>query len=75
MKQFIVESWFSVMNHQISPLKNIPDLQVRHVAVTNLSVDVVHNLLNECWLNCRIWNYRYSSCVVDRWCCYDRWHV
>ena len=53
MKQFIVESWFSVMNHQVSPLKNIPDLQVRHVVLQILA-----------WMWCIIFSMSVGSIAV-----------
>ena len=37
MRQFIAESWDSVMNHDFNPLKHIPDLQVRHMVLQILA--------------------------------------
>ena len=37
MRQFIVECWDSVMNHDFNPLKHIPDLQVRHMVLQILA--------------------------------------
>ena len=37
MRTFIVNSWNSVMDSDISPLKNIPDLQVRHLVMQILA--------------------------------------
>ena len=37
MRTFIVNSWNSVMDSDISPLKNIPDLQVRHLIMQVLA--------------------------------------
>jgi hypothetical protein len=37
MRTFIVNSWNSVMNSDVSPLKNIPDLQVRHMIMQVLA--------------------------------------
>ena len=33
MRQFVVDSWDSVMNMDRNPLKNIPDIQTRHLMV------------------------------------------
>ena len=37
MRSFIVDSWNAVMNHNYNPLKNIPDLNVRHMAMQILA--------------------------------------
>ena len=37
MRTFVVNSWNSVMNSDVSPLKNIPDLQVRHMIMQVLA--------------------------------------
>ena len=37
MRTFIVNSWKSVMDSDVSPLKNIPDLQVRHMIMQVLA--------------------------------------
>ena len=37
MRSFIVDSWNVVMNHNYNPLKNIPDLNVRHMAMQILA--------------------------------------
>ncbi len=37
MRQFIVDSWNSVMNADYNPLKKIPDLQVRHLVLQLLA--------------------------------------
>ena len=37
MRTFVVNSWNSVMNSDVSPLKNIPDLQVRHMLMQVLA--------------------------------------
>lgn len=37
MRTFIVNSWNSIMDSQINPLKNIPDLQVRHLVLQVLA--------------------------------------
>ena len=37
MRQFIYDSWNSVMNAEINPLRHIPDLQVRHMVLQVLA--------------------------------------
>jgi len=37
MRTFIVNSWNSIMNADFNPLKNIPDLQVRHLVLQVLA--------------------------------------
>ena len=37
MKKFIYDSWQSVMNAEVNPLKHIPDMQVRHLALQGLA--------------------------------------
>jgi len=37
MRQFIVNSWNGVMDYKHNPLKNIPDLQVRHMVMQVLA--------------------------------------
>ena len=37
MRQFIYDSWNAVMNFNYNPLKNIPDLQVRHMVMQILA--------------------------------------
>ena len=37
MKEYIYESWNSVMDANINPLKNIPNLQVRHLIMQILA--------------------------------------
>lgn len=37
MRKFIFDSWNSVMNYKVNPLKNIPDLQVRHMVMQILA--------------------------------------
>ena len=37
MRTFILNSWKSIMDSDISPLKNIPDLQVRHLIMQILA--------------------------------------
>ncbi len=37
MRQFVFDCWNGVMNAEISPLKNIKDLQVRHLVLQTLA--------------------------------------
>jgi len=37
MKEYIYDTWNSVMDSSISPLKNIPNLQVRHLIMQILA--------------------------------------
>jgi len=37
MKEYIYDTWNSVMDSNISPLKNIPNLQVRHLIMQILA--------------------------------------
>ena len=37
VRQFIIECWDSVMNHDFNPLKHIPDLAVRHMVLQILA--------------------------------------
>ena len=37
MRQFVVDSWDSVMNMDRNPLKNIPDIQTRHLIMQILA--------------------------------------
>ena len=37
MRKFIYDSWNGVMNHDINPLKHIPDLNVRHMVMQVLA--------------------------------------
>jgi len=37
MRQFIYDSWNSVMDAETNPLRNIPDLQVRHMVLQILA--------------------------------------
>ena len=37
MRQFIVNSWNGIMDYKHNPLKNIPDLQVRHMVMQVLA--------------------------------------
>ena len=37
MRQFVYDSWQGVMNAEFSPLKNIKDMQVRHLALQALA--------------------------------------
>jgi len=37
MRKFIVDCWNSIMDHNLNPLRNIPDLQVRHMVMQILA--------------------------------------
>ena len=37
MRQFVYDSWQGVMNAKHNPLKNIPDMQVRHLVLQALA--------------------------------------
>lgn len=37
MRKFIVDSWNGVFDHRYSPLKNIPDVHVRHMILQVLA--------------------------------------
>ena len=37
MRQFVYDSWNSVMNAEVSPLRNIPDTMVRHMVLQILA--------------------------------------
>ena len=37
MRKFIYDSWNSVMDHNYNPLRHIPDLNVRHMAMQILA--------------------------------------
>ena len=37
MRQFVVEGWNAVMDHNSNPLRNIPDLSVRHMVMQVLA--------------------------------------
>ena len=37
MRQFLVNSWNGIMDHRFNPLKNIPDMQVRHMVMQVLA--------------------------------------
>ena len=37
MRTFVVNSWNSIMDSDVNPLKNIPDLQVRHLLMQVLA--------------------------------------
>tara|TARA_B100000035_G_C21027654_1_gene566905 strand:+ start:393 stop:776 length:384 start_codon:yes stop_codon:yes gene_type:complete len=37
IREFIVSSWNSIMDHKINPLRHIPDLQVRHMMMQILA--------------------------------------
>ena len=37
MRKIIYDTWNVVMNHNINPLKNIPDIHVRHIVMQALA--------------------------------------
>ena len=37
MRKFVVDCWNAVMDHNLNPLRNIPDLQVRHMVMQILA--------------------------------------
>ena len=53
MIKFIHDSWESVMNMELNPLKHIPDLQVRHLAIQLLA-----------WMWCICFSLYFGSFVV-----------
>lgn len=50
VRSFIVDSWESIMNHELNPLKNIPDLQTRHLVMQVLA-----------WMWCITFSLYFSS--------------
>ena len=53
MREFIVNSWDGIMNLERNPLKNIPDLQVRHLILQILA-----------WMWCITFSLYFSSWYV-----------
>tara|TARA_B100000941_G_scaffold266152_1_gene221208 strand:+ start:156 stop:467 length:312 start_codon:yes stop_codon:yes gene_type:complete len=53
MIKFIHDSWEGVMNADINPLRHIPDLQVRHLAIQLLA-----------WMWCIAFSLYFGSFVV-----------
>ena len=53
MRTFIVNSWNHVMNHELNPLRHIPDLQTRHVVMQFLA-----------WMWCIIFSMSLGSITV-----------
>jgi hypothetical protein len=53
MRTFIVNSWNHVMNHELNPLRHIPDLGVRHVVMQFLA-----------WMWCIIFSMSLGSITV-----------
>ena len=37
IREFVVSSWNGIMDHRVNPLRNIPDLQVRHMMMQILA--------------------------------------
>ena len=44
MQKIIYNTWNVVMNHNINPLKNIPNTHVKTYSNANLSTDVVYSI-------------------------------
>ena len=53
MQKFVIESWNLVMDHRYNPLKNIPDLQTRHVMLQMLA-----------WMWCIIFSMSLGSITI-----------
>ena len=53
MRSFVNDSWNSIMDAEINPLRHIPDLQVRHLAVQLLA-----------WMWCIAFSLYFGSFVV-----------
>lgn len=53
MRAFIYNSWESVMNHNKNPLKNIPDLNTRHMVMQVLA-----------WMWCIVFSFYFGSMWV-----------
>ena len=53
MRKFIYDGWNGVMNYKHNPLKNIPDLQVRHMVMQILA-----------WMWCIVFSSWMGSIVV-----------
>ena len=53
MIKFIHDSWEGVMNADRNPLRHIPDLQVRHLAIQLLA-----------WMWCIVFSLYFGSFVV-----------
>ena len=53
MRQFVYDSWQGVMNAKHNPLKNIPDMQVRHLVLQALA-----------WMWCIIFSLYFGSFLI-----------
>lgn len=53
MRTFVVNSWNVIMNHELNPLRHIPDLQTRHVVMQFLA-----------WMWCIIFSMSLGSITV-----------
>ena len=53
MRKFVYNSWEGIMNHNVNPLRHIPDLQVRHVVLQILA-----------WMWCIIFSMYIGSWAV-----------
>lgn len=50
VRTYIINSWDGIMNHNLNPLKNIPDLQTRHLVMQVLA-----------WMWCIVFSTYFSS--------------
>ena len=55
MIKFIHDSWEGIMNADMNPLRHIPDLQVRHLAIQLLA-----------WMWCIAFSLYFGSLIVSR---------
>ena len=53
MRKFIYDSWNGVMNHDVNPLRHIPDLNVRHMVMQVLA-----------WMWCIVFSFHVGSLTV-----------
>ena len=53
MKRFINDCWNGVMDHKRNPLRNIPNIQVRHMVLQLLA-----------WMWCIVFSFYLGSIVV-----------
>lgn len=53
MRQFIYDSWNSIMNHDVNPLRHIPDFNTRHMVLQVLA-----------WMWCITFSMYFSSMWV-----------
>ena len=53
MKRFIIDCWDGIMDHDNNPLKNIPNIQVRHMVLQLLA-----------WMWCIVFSFYLGSIIV-----------